>query len=364
MTKISKFLNIILRPLDNSCNLNCKYCNFQSKFQNSVNSLRESKFSAWKWLPLLIRQVNDLPGLQTVVFTWHGGEPLLLPKLFFEKAVHWQKHYLNRIQWSNVIQSNGLLLDGDYIDFLTGLGINIGVSIDGPEYEHNQFRFTSPDTLNRVMNNIALLRKKEVPYSLFLVVHEKNYKDAKKIMQFFLEVNPKEGVGLPPRFTNENSFLKPRYYRDFLIELSDLWWPDCSVHIGIFDNILRGLNQKAPSLCYLIGRCDGFITVDSQGNVYSTCEGNPWLKRGNLYENSFKQIMLCHSQNIVENIKGIENRKLFEVLGSNIEYLYFQGKGCLNRLAKGRDPYVAPLADVISHINSVVKGSSAEKKEG
>jgi uncharacterized protein len=364
MTKISKFLNIIMRPLDNICNLHCRYCNVQSRFCKSINFSSKSKIPAWEWLPLLIDQLNDLPELQTVVFTWHGGEPLLLPKTFFEKAVYWQREKLSKnLQWINVIQTNGLLLDSEYIDFLIDLGMHIGVSIDGPEYKHNQLRFSSPDTLKTVMDNIALLREKDERYSLFLVVHENNYQDAKEIMQFFLKMNPEEGVGLPPRFTNENSFLNPQCYRDFLIELFDVWWPDCSVHIGIFDNILRGLHGKAPSLCYVNGRCDGFITIDSQGNLHSTCELDPRLKRGNLHENPLRQILLCHSSSIIENLKKIENKTLFEILGLNNKYVYFQGKGCLNRLVKGKDPYVVALSEVIRHIDRIVPGKSASNQE-
>lgn len=355
MTKMSKFLNIILRPLDNVCNLYCEYCNVQFAFHKYTDCSSHYEFSAERWAPLLISQINDLPGLQKVYFTWHGGEPLLFPKEFFEKVVQWQTQYLRKdLRWSNVIQTNALLLDNDCIDSLRNLDMHIGVSIDGPEYEHNQFRFSSPYTFRKVLGNIALLRDKDVPYSLFLVIHEANYRDAKKIMDFFHEMNPRVGVSLPPRFTHQTSFLDPGLYRDFLIELFDLWWPDCVINIGIFGSILRGLDHGVPSLCYLNGRCDGFINIDSQGNVYSTCEWNPWLKIGSLYEYPFKQIMVDHLSDIAHNLERIKNRKFFEILDFDTRYIYFQGKGCLNRLVKERDPYVIALAEVISHIDKTV----------
>lgn len=359
MKKVSKFLNIVLRPLDNLCNLHCKYCNvqLQSELNKSPNFSFNSKSLAWEWLPLLIKQLNFLPELRTVVFTWHGGEPLLLPKILFEKAVYWQSKYLRKnLQWSNVIQTNGLLLNDKYADFLTNLGIHIGISIDGPKYKHNQFRFTSFKEFKILMNNIYSLRTLKIPYSLSMVVHENNYQDAKGIMNFLLEMKPQNGVGLPPRFTNEDSFLDPCCYRDFLIQLFEAWWPYCPVHISIFENIIDGLEQKAPSLCYLIGRCDGFISIDSQGNVYSTCEINYNLKIGNILEEPLEDLILRHNQKIAECLGKIENKRLFEILGLNIRYIYFQAKGCPNRLVKGEDPYMPAFAEVIHYIDKAVNG--------
>lgn len=353
-----KFLTIVLKPIDNICNLKCKYCYARTEFGGYSHASDLKQLLIEEWFPILLKKLNLAPELKHVHFVWQGGEPLLLPKSVFEKAVFWQKILLRKdIKCSNAVQTNGLLLDKDYATFLTDMEIHIGLSIDGPEYHHNRKRFDSYETFTKVLDNIWNLSSWKIPFSLFFVIHEDNCQDAKSIMHFIDQVNPLNGVAFPPRFTSDTSFLKPDACRAFLIQLFKLWWPKRTVYISIFEHILEGLQGKVPVLCYLVGRCNSYISLDSQGNVYSTCEVHSSLKIGNILSDSIDSLKAYHYNMIQRCMTKFSNDSLFELLCLNKRYIYFQGKGCPNRLVKGKDPYTWVFAELISFIDELINKS-------
>ena len=129
-------------------------------------------------------------------------------------------------------------------------------------------------------------------------------------MDFIVEMNPPNGVAFPPRFTSDISFINPKDCRDFLIQLFDLWWPHRPVSISIFEHILEGLEGRVPILCYLIGKCSSFISIDAKGNVYSTCEVRRDLKIGNILNDSMDTIKEQHRSRIQQCFDRFENKSL------------------------------------------------------
>lgn len=166
---------------------------------------------------------------------------LLLPRKLLEKAVQWQSKYLKHVHYHNFIQTNGILLDADTADFLNRIGFDVTISTDGPLYKHNQARCRSIKLFEKILNNVYTLKRKKLPFSLCIVIHEDNCMDVKDIMNFLLEMNPENGVAFPPRFNNVNSMLTPTLYGAFLFELFDFWWPKCPFSIGLFESIISGL---------------------------------------------------------------------------------------------------------------------------
>jgi uncharacterized protein len=340
--------------MDNACNLHCRYCSIQPQFKNF--RLEDGQLPAWKWFPRLLEEMSRDGELRAVTFGWHGGEPLLLPQELLEMAAREQSHYLTDISYLNFIQTNGLLLD-EWADFLYRIGFDITVSIDGPEYKHNQFRCKHVNSFEKILSNIYSIKKKKLPYALCMVIHENNCLDAQIIMNFLLEMNPKNGVTFPPLFNDASSIVDPSKFGDFLVAIFDLWWPECLVRIGLFESIIAGLEGKVPNICFLCGKCQSFLSIDSQGNMYSTC----WLigdytRVGNILEDSLEIIMSNHARKIQELTQKEKKRSLFQLLGSDITYIYFQSTGCVYRAAvEGRkDPYQETYARLIQHIEKRV----------
>lgn len=350
-----KYLHLTMRPLDNACNLHCTYCSIQSQF--NANSCRDDQLHMWKWFPHLLEQMSLSKGLHAVTFGWHGGEPLLLPRELLEKAAYWQSQYLKNIHYHNFIQTNGLLLDSACADFLHRIGFDITVSIDGPTYQHNRARCKNVRLFEKILSNIQALKRKNLPFSICMVVHEDNFSDTGGIMDFLLEINPKNGVSFTPRFNDARSIINPISFGDFLINIFDLWWPECEFSIGLFESIISGIKREVPNVCFLCGGCQSFINIDSHGDVYSTC----WLinantRAGNILGDPLELIISTHIKRIQKWMQNRERKSLFQLLGSKIPYIYFQSKGCIYRiLVEGeRDPYLPAYAKLIKFIGKKI----------
>ena len=71
---------VMVKPAGSRCNLACRYCYYLEK-GNLYKDLRNTVISD----ELLRKFVKDYIACQTqreVLFTWHGGEPLMLPLSF------------------------------------------------------------------------------------------------------------------------------------------------------------------------------------------------------------------------------------------------------------------------------------------
>ena len=129
----------MVKPNGSICNLDCAYCYYLYKKELLGTS---SKFRiSDEILETHIRQYIEGQDRDQVVFSWQGGEPKLLRIEFFEKVIEpeqkWKKPG-QRIE--NDLQTNGTLLNDDWGAFLKQHGFLVGLSINGPEELHDQYR--------------------------------------------------------------------------------------------------------------------------------------------------------------------------------------------------------------------------------
>ena len=74
---------------------------------------------------------------------WHAGEPLTLPTSYYYQAcdiIHNEAPSDIDLRFS--IQTNGTLIDDDWCDFFQAHDIQVGLSLDGPEFLHDHYRIT------------------------------------------------------------------------------------------------------------------------------------------------------------------------------------------------------------------------------
>lgn len=69
----------------------------------------------------------------------------------------------------NALQTNGILIDKDWAQFLAEYKFLVGLSLDGPEEVHNYYRQNS---WRWVMNAIKILRKHQGAFNILTVVSE------------------------------------------------------------------------------------------------------------------------------------------------------------------------------------------------
>ena len=124
-------LNIVFK-ISERCNLKCDYCYF---FFGGDET--------WKLHPPVApRQViEDLgafaaraardQGLQAITLVFHGGEPLLMSRPRFAEMCETLRSHESGFRFDLVMQTNGVLVDDEWIDLLERYGVSVGVSLDG-----------------------------------------------------------------------------------------------------------------------------------------------------------------------------------------------------------------------------------------
>jgi len=171
----SRRFHVMAKPGGSACNLDCKYCFYLSKetLPNGPGSGNMDDDT----LELFIKQYIEGVIGPEVVFSWQGGEPTLRGLEFFRKVVALQKKYAKfgqRIE--NDLQTNGVLLNEAWVDFLKDNHFLVGLSIDGPRELHDRFRVNKGGgpTFDKVMAAANLLRRKGVPFNTLTCVHRFN----------------------------------------------------------------------------------------------------------------------------------------------------------------------------------------------
>jgi uncharacterized protein len=107
------------------CNLNCRYCYIPETLRRDGQHMsRERMFEALDKLKVYFKTTMPKGKLPQIVF--HGAEPMLNRDALFASIERYQDSFRFGVQ------TNGTLLDESAIEFLTGHGVGIGLSLDAP----------------------------------------------------------------------------------------------------------------------------------------------------------------------------------------------------------------------------------------
>ncbi|MTK63913.1 MAG: radical SAM protein [Methanobacterium sp.] len=140
--KIINNFTIILK-ISEKCNLACPDCYFffhgdESHLRRPVIIREDVVHGVGRFLMEAARE----QGLRKVVIGFHGGEPLLIKKEFFAEICKLLKHYSNIVQLELKlnIQTNGTLIDNEWIDIFSEEDVQVGISLDGPKFHNDRTR--------------------------------------------------------------------------------------------------------------------------------------------------------------------------------------------------------------------------------
>jgi uncharacterized protein len=262
------------------CNIKCDYCYFFEKHdQSHVDA------PAYMAMPtveaagqFLAKGARDL-GLTSIDIALHGGEPLLLGKKRIADVCRILHREIDPYVKLNLgVQTNGMLLDREWVELLASLGCRIGVSLDGPRHIHDRFRKDKAGrgTFDRVMTAIALLQtcKTDGLIGSFGIISVIN-KDlsAADAYQFFVrDMHLKRLYFRLPTLTwDDVGNGVPEEFQKFLVEIFELWVrdDDPSVHIRPNIEVLQPLIHDRPSglwVDYLINLTQA-ISIRSNGDL-------------------------------------------------------------------------------------------------
>lgn len=294
---------VMAKPVGSFCNMACDYCYYQSVPGN--DSECPSRMTA-ETLELFIRQYIEASPGPEVSFVWHGGEPTLAGLDFYRLAVSLQKKYLpsNWSCWNN-LQTNGLLLDDAWCDFLAKERFDVGISIDGTRCLHDLHRKdrAGQATYQRVVKAMERLKVHGIRPDLLCTVTSESSKEPLAVyealsgldtgwIQFIPIVSTLRGRGSPECVTGKD-------YGDFLCKIFDRWvLRDLGrVEVQIFAEIRRACINGSAGLCYMAPECGNVLVVESDGSVYS-CDHyvRPEYRLGSLYSSHLAELAGSRTQ--------------------------------------------------------------------
>ena len=254
------------------CNINCSYCYLPDRSSKAVvsqetlsNLFSEVFASGW---------VRDCLSV-----VWHAGEPMVLPVEFYRDAFK----MIDALRPSDVsvnhsFQTNGMLIDDAWCDFLIEAEVGVGVSIDGPKHLHDRHRRTrsGQGTFDRTIAGIRRLRRHAVPFHVISVLSSQNMKSPAEMFDFYVaegieevcfNVEESEGRHVSPTFAQED--VEATFYRF----MSEFWRlsaaaPGKLTFIREIDHAVRQVLRPQDAItANQLTEPFAVISMDAAGNI-------------------------------------------------------------------------------------------------
>ena len=322
----AKPLYVMLKPAGAHCNLACKYCYYLEK--NKLYPTAQRHLMSDEMLEQFTREYIEAQTMNQVLFTWHGGEPLLRSIDFYRKALSLQQKYAGGRRIDNVIQTNGTLLTDEWCEFFAQNHWLVGISIDGPQPDHDHYRLTAAGkpSWKKVMQGIKLLKKHGVEWNAMAVVNAYNANHPLEFYRFFkengcqfLQFTPiverltrhEDGRTLASLADKDEISLSeasvaPEQWGYFLCAIFDEWVRKDvgKIFVEIFDCTLANWMSISPGICAYSKECSHAGVMEHNGDVYS-CDHFvfPEYKLGNIRDHSLIDMLYGEQQQEFSRLK-------------------------------------------------------------
>jgi len=290
---------VMAKVIGARCNLSCAYCYYLDKadaFPGAPPVMSDELLERY----IRGRLAAAADGA-AVHFEWHGGEPTLAGLDFFRTIVALQKKYARPgLSVSNGLQTNGILIDDDWADFLHEAGFSVGLSIDGPARLHDAVRRTAAGAPSheRAVRAFRLLRERRVFVNALCVLSAANAGEPDAVYDFFrglgatylqfLPLVTHVGEGRVSDLTPA-----PDAAGGFLNRVFDRWIAEDVGRIVVqaFDEALRPLAGVPHSLCVHRPTCGDALVLEREGSVFS-CDHfvDPGHRLGSLAERPLPEL--------------------------------------------------------------------------
>lgn len=325
-TPFAKPLYVMLKPAGAHCNLACKYCYYLEKSKLYATSQRHLMTD--EMLERFTQEYIEAQTMGHVLFTWHGGEPLMRSIDFYKKALTLQQKYARGRHIDNVIQTNGTLLTDEWCEFFAQNHWLVGISIDGPQQYHDHYRLTSAGkpSWERVMHGIRLLNKHHVEWNAMAVVNAYNADHPLEFYHFFKEHGCQylQFTPIVERLTAHSDgrtlasladqtdipvadfSVTAEQWGTFLCTIFDEWVRRDvgSIFVEIFDCTLANWMGVAPGICSYSTHCGHAGVMEHNGDVYS-CDHFvfPTYKLGNIRDHTLVEMLYGEQQQAFSRLK-------------------------------------------------------------
>ncbi|CNI11675.1 galns arylsulfatase regulator (Fe-S oxidoreductase) [Yersinia thracica] len=289
-------LEIILK-ISERCNINCDYCYVFNKGNPAANNSPAR---------LSDRNINDLAEflhtacreykIGTLQIDFHGGEPLLMKKENFAKMC--ERLLTGRYSKTNIrfaLQTNGTLIDEEWISLFEKYSVNASISIDGPKHINDRHRLDTKgrSTYEATVRGLRILqhahKQGRIPSAPGVLCVANAQANGAEIYRHFVDELKVYGFDfLVPDDCYHDTNIDPVGISRFLNEALDEWFKDSNpnIFVRLFQTHLahllgtkhQGILGHSPSAtgayAFTVGS-DGFIRVDDTLRATSDRIFNP-----------------------------------------------------------------------------------------
>ena len=320
MEKVSKEFQVFIKPVGAECNLHCHYCYYIDK--QSSGNYKPPMVMPDHLLERCTEQIIAASEGPVVLFSWHGGEPILAGTGFYKKAVALQKkHNREGKTILNGIQTNGTLLNEEWCRFLAQKRFMVGISIDGTKPLHDDFRRNKNGhgSFERAIGGYHLLQKHGIVNEILCVVNSGNVGHPLEIYRFFKSLDARFITFLPlvERDGNTASGVSPasvpaEAFGDFMIAIFNEWLENDigNIQVQLIEEAIRTAFDQEHVLCVLKQSCGGVPVLEMDGSLYS-CDHfvNSKHLLGNIGSNKLADMLLSEKQTTFghakQNLPGV-----------------------------------------------------------
>lgn len=295
-------LSVLVKPSSDRCNINCKYCFY--KDEAKYWPCHSQAMMTGEVLETLVRRAFAFAD-GTVSFVFQGGEPTLMGLDFYRTFFALTERYNTRGCTLEVsIQTNGVLLDEEWLLFLREHHVLVGLSFDGLPQVHDKYRVdnSGSGTSEAALRAIRSMERMGVEFNVLMVVTRDLARRVRECYRFLKGLGVQYAQIIPaldPLGADKCSqgySLSRSALETFLIQLFDLWYDDFlhnkALRITYFENIVYKMAGHPFQNCAMSGMCALEMVVESDGAVYP-CDFYvaPEWEMGNLRDMGFRELI-------------------------------------------------------------------------
>jgi len=289
---------LLVKPSGSDCNMNCKYCFYRDRAPEVGQGRQRMSDEV---LEKLIKDYLELH-FPVAGFAWQGGEPMLMGLDFYKRVVELQKKYAAPGQQiSNALQTNAILLDDIWCEFLHENNFLAGISIDGPGEFHDYYRIdhAGAGTFDKVIRAIETLKKYKVEFNTLTLLNDRNVGHPDELFDFFIENGIRYLQFIPcvevdPATGGIADFsITPAQYGEFSCRIFDRWVDHGPARLSIrdFDSILSFCVAGKHTICTFDRQCSQYIVIEHTGDCFP-CDFfvEPKWRLGNIFETPIEKL--------------------------------------------------------------------------
>ena len=332
--------SLLIKPTGPDCNIACEYCFYcRKKELFGTNKHRMSN-------EVMYRLVKEFLAVDMPVhsFAWQGGEPTLMGLDFYKSVVDTQIAYGKGQTVSNALQTNGILLDDWWCEFLAEYKWLVGISLDGPKDYHDFYRkdYAGGGTFVKVLAGIDACKRHNVQYNILVLLNNKNAQSPDELFDFFtkeigidfLQFVPCVEVDSDGKLTDFS--VSSEQYGEFMCRIFDRWLENdpTKLSIRLFDSLLSYILTGNHTNCTFARKCSDYMVIEHNGDAYC-CDFfvEPQWRLGNIMSTPMPELMNSQTKRTFSRSKNKLDTKCLIC-----RYSSMCRGGCLkDRLAAGGD---------------------------